>query len=278
MKEKILSNIKTKKMGKSVYYFQCTDSTNVQAKRLAEEGAVHGSVVVADEQTAGRGRRGRSWDSPAGKNLYFTLLLKPDFAPDKASMLTLVMALAVKKGLDRVFGQLLMQKECQDYVQETPRSGIKWPNDLVINGRKICGILTEMVLEQSSIKNVIIGVGINLEKQDFATELVDKATSIEAECGQKLCKAELLAEIMLAFEEYYETFIKTCDLTGLQEAYNVCLVNRDREVCVLDPKGEFHGIARGINSAGELWVEKEDGTVTEVYAGEVSVRGIYGYV
>jgi len=262
MKEQILSNIKTKQFGKSVYFFACTDSTNVQANRLAEEGANHGSVIVAEEQTAGRGRRGRNWESPAGKNLYFTLLLKPDFAPDKASMLTLVMALAVRKGL----------KICLKEV------GIKWPNDLVINGKKICGILTEMTLEQGHIKHVIIGVGINVEEQDFAPELVDKATSVEAECGIRLRKEMLLAEIMQAFEEYYENFVQNNDLTGLQEEYNACLINCDREVCVLDPKGAFRGIARGINSAGELLVEKPDGEVTCVYAGEVSVRGLYGYV
>lgn len=274
MKEKILANIKTKQFGRSVYFFSCTDSANIQAKRLAEEGAAHGSVIVADEQTAGRGRRGRAWESPAGKNLYFTLLLKPDFAPDKASMLTLVMALAVAKGLARTLGlpDASGQSGCKNAI------GIKWPNDLVINGKKICGILTEMTLEQNYIKNVIIGVGINLEKQDFAPELVDKATTVEAECGQKPCKAKLLAEIMSAFEEYYDTFVKTCDLTELQEEYNACLVNCGRQVAVLDPKGAFQGIARGINSAGELLVEREDGTVTEVYAGEVSVRGIYGYV
>lgn len=264
MENEFVLNLKTKELGKSVYYFGCTDSTNVQAKRLAEEGAAHGTLVVADRQTAGRGRRGRGWDSPAGKNLYFTLILKPDFAPDKASMLTLVMAMAVLKGLKRLLGAASV--------------GIKWPNDLVINGKKICGILTEMALEQSRIGHVIIGVGINVETQEFAAELVDKATDIETACGRKLCKADLLAEIMQAFEEYYETFVKTHDLTLLQDEYNACLVNCGREVSVLDPKGEFRGTARGINSTGELLVEREVGFITAVYAGEVSVRGIYGYV
>lgn len=265
MKEKIVANSKTKRLGKSVYFFACTDSTNIQAKKLAEQGAVHGSVVVAEAQTAGRGRHGRVWDSPAGKNLYFTLLLRPEFAPDKASMLTLVMALAVLKGMEKAIGK-------------PGEIGIKWPNDLIINGKKICGILTEMTLAHSSIESVIIGVGINLEKQEFAPELADKATSIEAEWGIAPCKENLLAEIMSAFEEYYETFIQTCDLRELQEEYNACLVNCGREVCVLDPKGEFRGIARGINSVGELLVELADGVITPIYAGEVSVRGIYGYV
>lgn len=256
-----------------VHYFDCVDSTNLKAKQEAENGAEHGTVIVADMQTAGRGRRGRVWDSPPGKNLYFTLILKPDFAVDKASMLTLVMATAVAEGL-----QSKMKPNGGGERRAESGIGIKWPNDLVMNGRKICGILTEMSVEQNRIKHVIIGVGINVEKQEFAPELVDKATSIETECGQRPDKKELLSAILSAFEKAYGIFLQTSDLTGLQERYNTMLVNCGREVCVLDPKGEFRGVARGIDSAGELLVEQKDGSVTAVYAGEVSVRGIYGYV
>ena len=277
MKEKIVSHINTKTMGRSVHFFACTDSTNIQAKHLAESGAPHGTLLLADMQTAGKGRRGRQWDSPAGKNLYFSLLLKPDFAPDKASMLTLVMALAVEKGIR----QTLQEISCDDLVQ------IKWPNDLCINGKKICGILTEMSLEQGYISHVIIGVGINVRKQEFAPELVDKATSIEAECGRMFGMADIsleetfrekmLGNIMLCFEQEYDKFCEDLDLVFMQEEYNARLVNRNREVCVLDPKGEFRGVAEGINESGELLVKLADGSITAVYAGEVSVRGIYGY-
>lgn len=260
MKEELLKKLQTKIMGRSVYYFECTDSTNIQAALAAKNGAQHGAVFVAEKQTAGKGRRGRTWESPQGKNLYFSLLLKPDFAPDKAAMLTLVMAVAVARAL----------------TLEGVR--IKWPNDLVMNGKKICGILTEMSLEQGCIDYVIVGVGLNLASQEFAPELVDKATSIESECGQVLSKEFLLAEILNAFEELYEIFRKTCDLSALQAEYEGLLVNKDREVCVLDPKGEYCGIARGINATGELLVEREEGVLDAVYAGEVSVRGIYGYV
>lgn len=260
MKEELLKKLQTKIMGRSVYYFECTDSTNIQAALAAKNGARHGAVFVAEKQTAGKGRRGRTWESPAGKNLYFSLLLKPDFAPDKAAMLTLVMAVSVARAL----------------ALEDVR--IKWPNDLVINGKKICGILTEMSLEQNCIEHVVIGVGINVREQEFDPELVDKATSIEAECGQVLSKELLLAEILKSFEELYEIFQKTCDLSALQAEYEELLVNKDREVCVLDPKGEYRGIARGINATGELLVEREEGALETVYAGEVSVRGIYGYV
>lgn len=267
--------MRTKQIDRNILYFECIDSTNIRAGIEAEAGAEHGTVVMADMQTTGRGRRGRVWDSPAGKNLYFTLILKPDFAIDRASMLTLVMAMAVAEGLQRVMEPAMENEQKAGAKCEI---GIKWPNDLVINGRKICGILTEMSVEQNRIKHILIGVGVNVKKQEFAPELVDKATDIETECGQRLNRKELLAEIMSAFEEFYETFLGTCDLTALQEAYNELLVNCGREVCVLDPRGEFRGVARGINDSGELLVEREDGSVANVYAGEVSVRGIYGYV
>lgn len=281
-REAILGGMQTKYIGRTVHFYDCTDSTNVRAGELAvrleqamdasealtlpSDGRgdcerAHGHLVVADTQTAGKGRRGRSWESPAGKNIYFSLILKPDFAPDKAPMLTLVMAMAVFRALEH-YGSL----------------GIKWPNDIVLNGKKICGILTEMSLQQNRIGHVVIGVGINVKKQDFPEELVDKATSLEAECGQAFSRTLILQEIMSAFEEEYERFLQTEDLSGIVERYNAGLINRDREVRVLDPKGEYSGVARGIDDKGELIVELPDGSYCNVYAGEVSVRGIYGYV
>ena len=137
-----------------------------------------------------------------------------------------------------------------------------------------------MYLEFNSIDHVIVGVGVNVGKQNFAPELVDKATSLEDACGQAFDRSRLLADILEVFEEEYESFAAEdaiADLKFFKEKYNACLVNRDREVCVLDPKGEYRGIARGINDTGELLVELQDGSLKEVYAGEVSVRGIYGY-
>lgn len=266
-----------------IHYYESIDSTNVQAVKEAEDGAQSGTIIVADKQTAGRGRRGRVWESPAAKNLYFSLMLKPDFAPDKASMLTLVMALAVVRGVEKVMADASGGGQAAPIGTETgmfhiPAPQIKWPNDIVLNGKKVCGILTEMSVKQGAIAHVIIGVGINVHKQQFAQEFVDKATSLEAECGQRLSRRTLMEDIMDAFEEYYALFRKREDLAELRELYNRKLVNRNREVRVLDPKGEFTGIATGINDAGELCVELPDGSTTEVYAGEVSVRGICGYV
>ena len=246
-----------------MYYYEETGSTNIDAKRIAEEGAPHGTIAVADKQNAGRGRRGRSWDSPAGRDIYFTILMRPDFPPDKAPGLTLVMALAVAAAVEKTCGL---------------KAGIKWPNDVVINGKKICGILTEMNLETDYIQYVVTGVGINVNLEAMPAELENTATSLLIEGGEKVSRAGLLQEVLRAFEEYYERYLPTQDISGMLQEYNELLVNRDREVKVLDPKGEFSGIARGINSAGELLVQMENGETAKVYAGEVSVRGRYGYV
>ena len=256
------SRIHTKWIGRSLYYYDAIDSTNLQAKRLAEEGAPNGTVVVADQQSAGRGRRGRTWASPAGANLYFTVLLRPKIAPDKASMLTLVMALAVAEG-----------------IRSIAIPGIKWPNDIVIDGRKVCGILTEMSLsaEQGSIDHLVIGVGVNVAKQEFPKELQGYAVALE-EFTCKVNRSELLNAILEQFEGYYEQFCAQADLSSLKNSYDALLVNYGRQVRVLDPKGEYDGVARGIRPTGELIVELPDGEIRDVYAGEVSVRGIYGYV
>ena len=148
---------------------------------------------------------------------------------------------------------------------------IKWPNDVVLNGKKLVGILTEMSAQMNYIEYLVTGIGINANLREFPEELEDKATSLQKEIGHKVNRSALIAE-------NYEIFVKTQDLSGLMAAYQEALVNQDQQVRVLEPGHEYTGVARGINAMGELLVEKEDGTITEVYAGEVSVRGLYGYV
>lgn len=257
------SRLHTKWAGQKLEYHDSLGSTNVRAKILAEEGAPEGMLVVADAQTAGRGRRGRSWTSPAGKNLYFTILLRPNFIPDKASMLTLLMALAVQEAIEEICG-------CG--------TQIKWPNDIILNGKKITGILTEMNVQSDYIDNVVIGVGVNVKVQEFEPELADRATSLEAEINKSISRALLLEKIMEHFEKKYALFLKQMDLSPFVEQYNACLVNMDNAVQVLDPAGAYNGVAEGINKKGELLVRLPDGQVKEIYAGEVSVRGVYGYV
>lgn len=265
-KSEIVNRLKTKWAGRNLYYLEETGSTNIDAKRFAEDGAVHGTVVAAGMQTSGRGRRGRMWQSPPGTSIYMTILLKPDFAPDKASMLTLVMALSVAEAITEAAG--------------IP-AGIKWPNDIVVNKKKVCGILTEMNAEQDYIQYVVIGVGINVNNaapEEFPEEIRQTATSLRIESGRLLNRAALIERVLYHFERNYDTYVRKLDLSELMEEYNEFLLNKDAEVRVLDPKGEFTGIARGINETGELLVEKEDGEIVQVYAGEVSVRGLYGYI
>lgn len=262
-RDEILSCMETVRMGRQVVYLERTGSTNQDAKRLAENGAESGTLVVTDCQETGKGRRGRSWVSPSGVNIYFTLLLRPDFAPDKASMLTLVMALSVAQAIEKQTGR---------------EAGIKWPNDIVMEGKKVCGILTEMTLEEAEIQSVVIGTGINVGQTEFPEEIRERATSLALVCGKSIPRSALIAEIMSCFEANYAIFEKSLNLSALKEAYEGFLLNLGKEVRVLDPAGEYGGRAKGINDNGELLVELADGSINCVYAGEVSVRGIYGYV
>lgn len=248
--------------GKKVMFFKETDSTNMQAKSGGEKGDPHGTLFVAESQNAGRGRRGRSWESPAGESIYMSLLLRPELPPVKAPMLTLVMALAVARAIREQTGAEAL---------------IKWPNDIVVDGKKLCGILTEMSTEMTYINYVVIGVGINVNQNQFSEELKERATSLKLEEGRAFRRSAIIASALEWFETYYEQFRKDGNLAGLQNAYNELLVNRGRQVQILEPENHYEAYASGINDAGELVVTLEDGSVRNIFAGEVSVRGIYGY-
>ncbi len=248
---------------KKIIYYKQLDSTNTEIARLAAQGAEHGTVVVADAQTAGKGRRGREWESPAGENIYMSILLRPDCVPDRAPMLTLVVAYSV--------AMVLRQLGFTD-VQ------IKWPNDLVLSGKKICGILTEMQLKDSEIDYVVVGVGINVNTSEFPQELKETATSLYLESGRILDRETMVESVVEHFDKEYRQFLKMQELSFLREAYNDMLVNVGKEVRVLEPGNEYTAYAQGINSEGELLVRTTEGEEKYIYAGEVSVRGIYGYI
>lgn len=250
-------------MENRIIYYDEIDSTNSQIERLAAKGARHGTVVMARRQTAGKGRRGRTWESPEEDNLYMSLLLRPKLTVAQMSMLTLVMAYSATMALEGL-GYSGIQ--------------IKWPNDLVMSGKKTCGILTELHMKGRAIDYVVIGVGVNVGNQAFPEELEDKATSLFLETGKKIDVQRLALDIVSRFEEEYERFVTVGDLSYIQKEYNARLVNCKKEVRILEPGCEYTAYAQGINQRGELVVQKEDGTEEAVFAGEVSVRGIYGYV
>jgi len=250
-------------IGKEIIHKEITGSTNLDIKELAMNGAEEGTVVCADMQTAGRGRRGRNWVSEKGDSLLFSLLLRPDISPDKAAQITLLMALAVTKVL----------RESYEFA-----AMIKWPNDIVVNNKKVCGILTEMYPDADGKYFVIVGCGINVGQKEIPNDLQGVATSLLLESNVVLSAEELLQGVLAEFEQHYDRFLQNETLEAFADEYNAWLISRDKEVRVLDPKGEFAGISKGINDKGELLVQLADGSITEVYAGEVSVRGLYGYV
>lgn len=259
----IKSLMHTEWVAKEVLYFDTIDSTNTKAQELAEKGYPSGTLVVADKQESGKGRRGRSWVSPSGTGIFMTLMIKPDINPNNASMLTLVAALAVAKAITSVTGEEAM---------------IKWPNDIVVNGKKVCGILTEMNAQFDYINHIVVGIGINVHNESFPEEISQMASSLMIEAGGKrFHRAQIIAETMLYFEQYYDTFLKTQDLSALVREYDELLVNRNKSVRVLDPKEPFDGKAMGITPKGELIVDTWESRKL-VSSGEVSVRGIYGYV
>ena len=259
----IKSLMHTEWVAKEVLYFDTIDSTNTKAQELAEKGYPSGTLVVADKQESGKGRRGRSWVSPSGTGIFMTLMIKPDINPNNASMLTLVAALAVAKAITSVTGEEAL---------------IKWPNDIVINGKKVCGILTEMNAQFDYINHIVVGIGINVHNESFPEEISQMASSLMIEAGGKrFHRAQINAETMSYFEQYYDTFLKTQDLSALVREYDELLVNRNKSVRVLDPKEPFDGKAMGITPKGELIVDTWESRKL-VSSGEVSVRGIYGYV
>lgn len=259
---RIREHLDTKWLAKKIIYLPVTDSTNTQAKKLGEDGAEHGTLVVTQCQTAGRGRRGRSWESPEG-NVYFTFLLRPDVEVSRASMITLVAALALAQAIETV-AEL--------------HAEIKWPNDVVANGKKLCGILTESSTDLEYINYVVVGIGVNVNQTSFPEEIADKASSLLLELGHSVNRGQVLGEFLNHFEKLYEIFIMTEDMSGLIDAYNQRLVNCGREVKIIEKDQERIRKAIGIDKSGGLIVEDSEGVRESIISGEVSVRGLYGYV
>ena len=240
-------------IGKNLVLYETATSTNTLAKENSY--MPEGTVFVANEQTAGRGRLGRAWNS--GKDgIWFSILLKPEILPESIQSVTLVMAVAVKRAIEN--------------------SLIKWPNDIVLNSKKVCGILTEACFEGNNLKGIIVGIGVNLNTEEFPEELKNIATSVYLETGEKQSKSLFLEKLLEEIEECYNLFLEKGFGAFLDEYKKSCAtLNRTVKICRDD--GEFLADATDVTEKGELIVKQGDKTET-ISFGEVSVRGIFGYI
>lgn len=241
--------LKTDFIGKNLICLDETDSTNCDCKRHWNDE--NGTTFAAELQTAGRGRRGHSWLSPEGNGLWFSVLLKPNVPPEKVSQITLIAGLAVS----RITG-----------------GKIKYPNDIVIGGKKVCGILTELIQDNS----VVCGIGINVNNDRFDDEISARATSLRIENGVRYNREKLFAEILNEFEKLYDEFLKNGLNTVIDEYKNRCVTWKS-EVTVSYENKSVKGICSDITADGNIVVDTANGSIA-VNSGEVSVRGVYGYV
>lgn len=233
------------------------DSTNEEAKRQGDAGAPHGSVFVADEQTGGKGRLGRRWVSAPGSGLWFSILLRPDVLPSEITGITLLSAVAVCRGIQALTG-------CE--------ARIKWPNDVVIGTKKVCGILTELSAEMEHVHYLIPGIGVNTSNGAFPPELSDRATSLKMETGQDIRRAVLLGKILEEFEELYNRY----GVSSFPEEYRSLCVSLGRPVSLQRGGRKLTGTAVGIAPDGALLVRTQEGEEIAVTSGEVVVQGFYG--
>lgn len=258
-KRELEQGLKTKTMGQTIYFYEETDTTNNRARELALEGAPEGTLVVAEKQTAGRGRRGKVWESPLGTGIWMSLVLRPQIMPAEASVLTLLCGLATAEAIEAETGL---------------SAGIKWPNDILINGKKAVGILTEMDCEMSEVHFVIPGIGINVNTASFPPEIADIATSLYLECGKTVSRRRLVHKVLELLEEHYETFLRTGSFAAMLEDYRKHCITLGKEVHVLG-REPFFAEALDITSEGELLVRRADNGKEEVvFSGEVSIRGV----
>ncbi|MBQ8617005.1 MAG: biotin--[Clostridia bacterium] len=257
-REKIQRGLTAKWAGCEIVYFEETDSTNRQARMLAREGARHGTLVIADTQSAGRGRRGRGWISPVGEGIFMSLILRPQTPPSEVAKLSLTLALAVSRAIERETGL---------------DARIKWPNDIVIGGRKVCGLLLEMDATAEKVDSIVAGVGINVHQRVFDEEIAHTASSLDLLAGGRVSRSAIIR----AFLEEFERAMALSD-EEMMDAYRARSATIGQKVQVISLSGTYAGMAQGITESGSLLVETDEGEVREVLAADVSVRGIMGYV
>src|SRR5271163_4453537 len=253
--ELLRKRLKGSLFGKHISHFFRTDSTNRVALELGHAGEPEGAVVVAEEQTAGRGRAGRAWHSECGTGIYVTLLLRPRLAPVQAPLLTMMAGISAQTAVAAVTGLNV---------------DLKWPNDLLIGGKKVGGILTEMHAEPTLVKFVIVGIGLNVNQENFPGELASQATSLRAETGKWHSRMELLARLLREFENDYNRFVREGPGAVTQKFEAVSSYARGKRVRVTNGTGSFAGTTAGLGPEGLLLVKRDDGQVVTVISGDVA--------
>lgn len=256
--QEILSRLQTRWLGHNICYRDSIESTNTLAKGLANEGCPNGLVVVAEEQGAGKGRLSRGWISPYAKGIWFSVVLKPPFLPQEASKCTLLAAVAVVKAVNKIAGV---------------HAAIKWPNDILLMGRKLVGILTEMNAEFGHINYVVIGTGINTNAtpDDYPEDVKDIAVSVADAATEQFTRVDLLCDILKNMEDLYEKALLD-GFAPILEEWRKYSCTLGQEVKVMAPDCTYFGKAEDIDEDGLLIVRKVDGTLEKVMAGDVSIR------
>jgi len=253
--EAITRELPTRLIGRRVVVYPRVGSTNDEAKRLAEDGAPEGTLVVADEQTAGRGRLQRTWWAPAGTALLMSLILRPDLAPHQAQRLTMLCSLAICDAIAGTTGLV---------------PAVKWPNDVLLRGRKVCGILTELGIEGPRLAYAVVGMGVNVNV-DFggAGELTLTATSLAQELGREVSRLELLRAILINVEERYAR-LRAGESPHAEWAARLATLGQ--RVIVTTPTEQLSGIAEGVDADGALLLRDENGVLRHILAGDVTLR------
>lgn len=258
IKEHLITNV----IGQHIIHFDTIGSTNTKAKELADQGQKDGTVIISEEQTTGRGRLGRNWISPKYKGIWMSIILRPTIDPNHISKITQVCAAAVSLAMDEI--------NIQNFI--------KWPNDIVVNSKKVCGILTEMSCELNRINHVVLGIGINvnIDDEDFPKEIKKIATSLKVESKNTISRKALVSKILNNFETLYKEFsiegnaqksLEICREKSLLLGKNIDISRNNQIINVK---------AIDINDDGELIVEHSDGIKEKLISGEVSLKGIYG--
>ncbi|AIC94580.1 biotin--[acetyl-CoA-carboxylase] ligase [Shouchella lehensis] len=253
----IEARVQTKTFGKEVIAYESVSSTQPKAHQAATNGSQEGTLIVANEQTEGRGRLGREWVVEKGQSISMSLILRPTIPLTRAPQLTLVAAVAVARAIEKV-----APLECE----------IKWPNDLMVNGKKLVGILTEMAADPDQLHYVIVGMGINCHQgnNDFHHEVKDVATSIYAESKQKINRSTLIAEVMNEFEWLYESYVDD-GFQAIKTLWEARAISLQQRVIARTPKGTISGFACGITDEGQLRLREENGQEHLIYSADIEL-------